>query len=272
MRLSFKPVEKGFRVRLMSPLGRYPTDDFCSESAALIISPEICFSIVRVPREDWSFSEVDILTALEIPLYSSILLAGEAGTPYLYPYPTDHSVLLETESLENIEERHVLECKSFLLEKVQEIIRDHPTSSFHKPPVLGGMKYDLTPSSGANGDRLMVLRRLETADPIILRGVSCLLKGRMAFKHPEFAEAACIFLWIALDAAHSLVLQKLRKAGIVNPTSKDAAKYFEEISGHKTEWDKFFEDATKTESRQSTRTIDSARRPFRNFSLTISWN
>lgn len=185
---------------------------------------------------------MDILTALEIPLYGSILLAGEAGTPYLYPYPTDHSVLLETESLENIEERHVLECKSFLLEKLQEIIRDHPTSSFHKPPVLGGMKYDLTPSSGADGDRLMVLRHLETADPIILRGVSCLLKGRMAFQHPEFGEAACIFLWIALDAAHSLVLQKLRKAGMVNPTSKDAAKYFEEISGYKTEWDKFFED------------------------------
>jgi hypothetical protein len=242
MKPSFKPVEKGFHVRLMSPLGRYPADSFCSESAAMIISPELCFSIIRVAQEDWSFSEVDVLTAPEIPLYGSILLAGEAGTPCLYPYPTNDSVLLETESLENIEERHVLECKSFLLEYMEKVIREHPTPSFHRPPVLGGMKYELTPSRSADGDRLLVLRRLETANPIILRGVSCLLKGRMAFQHREFGEAACIFLWIALDAAHSLVLQKLRDTGIANPTSKDAAEYFEKISGYNTEWERFFED------------------------------
>jgi hypothetical protein len=64
----------------------------------------------------------------------------------------------------------------------------------------------------------------------------------MAFQHGEFAEAACIYLWIALDAAHSLVLKRLRDEGVVNPTSKDAAKYFEKISGFETEWEKFFED------------------------------
>ena len=85
MKLSSSPIEKGFRVRLMSPLGRYPADNFFSESAALIISPEICFSIVRVRRNTSGFSELDILTELEIPLFGSILLAGEAGTPHLYP-------------------------------------------------------------------------------------------------------------------------------------------------------------------------------------------
>jgi len=226
----------------MSPLGRYPANTFCSESAALIISPEICFSIVRVQREDWSFSEVDILTALEIPLFGSILLAGEAGTPYLYPYPTSNSVLLEVESLEDIGDRHILECKSFLVDKIQHNAEVYPANPIHKPPALGGMKYDLVPSSSADSDRLLVLRRLKTANPIILRAVSCLLKARMAFQHPEFGEAACIFLWIALDAAHSLVLQRLRDTGIANPTSRDTAKYFEKISGYDAEWEKFFED------------------------------
>src|SRR6266481_1034467 len=242
MKLSNRPVKMGFRVRLMSPLGRYPADSFCTQSAAMIISPEICFSIVRIPKEDWSFSEVDILSKLEIPLFGSILLAGEAGTPYLYPYPTSNSVILETESLEDIEDRHMLECKSFLLENIQKDTSGYATNSFHRPPSLGGIKYALIPSSCAVSDRLMVLHSLETANPVILRGVSCLLKGRMAFQHAEFGEAACIYLWIALDAAHSLVLQRLRKSGMANPTSKDAAKYFEEISGYKTEWDKFFED------------------------------
>jgi hypothetical protein len=71
----------GFRVRLMSPLGRYPADNFCSDSDALIVSPEICFSIVRVGKGGlhWGFSEVEILTVPELPLIGCILLAGEAG-------------------------------------------------------------------------------------------------------------------------------------------------------------------------------------------------
>ena len=80
------------------------------------------------------------------------------------------------------------------------------------------------------------------ASPIVLRGVSSLVKAHMAWNHDEFREAACIFLWISLDAAHSLILHKLRESGVENPSSGDAAKYFDKISGYHTEWEKFFED------------------------------
>jgi len=40
---------------------------------------------------------------------------------------------------------------------------------------------------------------------------------------------------------HSLVLKRLRDKGIANPTSKDAAQYFEQISGYETDWERFFE-------------------------------
>lgn len=242
MRISYKPIAKGFRVRLMSPLGRYPADTFHSGSAALIISPEICFSIVTVLREDWGFSEVEILTAEEIPLLGSILLAGEPSTPYLYPYPSNYTILLESETVGALADQQIEECKSFLTAGISKHMSEYPpTNVFHKPPLIGGLKYDLTPSLTADSDRLMILRRLESANPVILRGVSCLLKGRMAFLHPEFGESACILLWIALDAAYSLVLRKLRESGTMNPTSEDAAKYFEKLSGFGTEWDKFFE-------------------------------
>lgn len=238
--ISSSPTEKGFRIRLMSPLGRYPTDSFYSESAGLIVSPEICFSIVRMRGNTWGFAEREILTASEIPLFGSILLAGEAGKPYLYPYPTGHWVFLEIESFED---RHILECKSSLLEKIQKKTCEDPTDFFHKPPALGGVNYDFVPSRAVDDDRRLVLRRLQTTpNPIMLRGVGCLLKARMAFQHQEFGEAACIFLWIALDAAHSLVLHRLRESGIANPTSEDAARYFEKISGYGRDWEKFFED------------------------------
>ncbi len=240
MKLSSSPTEKGFRVRLMSPLGRYPADSFCSESAALIISPEICFSIVRMRRNTWGFAEREVLTELEIPLFGSILLAGEDGQPHLYPYPTGHSVFLE---IDFFEDRHILECRASLLDRIQKKICDYPADFFHQPPSLDGVKYDLVPSQGADDDRRFVLRHLQTTtNPIVLRGVSCLLKARMAFQYHEFGEAACIFLWIALDAAHSLVLQTLRETGVANPTSEDAARYFEKISGYGAYWEKFFED------------------------------
>lgn len=86
------------------------------------------------------------------------------------------------------------------------------------------------------------LALLETADPVMLRGIGSLIKAQMAWRHGEFADAACIYLWIALDAAHSLTLQKLRESGIQNPTSKDASDHFDEIAGFETPWEKFFEE------------------------------
>jgi hypothetical protein len=119
---------------------------------------------------------------------------------------------------------------------------EYQVASFHKPPMFGGIEYSFVKEKDVYADRLALLRRLETANPVILRGVSCLLKGRMAFEHSEFREAGCIYLWIALDAAHSLILEKLQNSGIANPTSADAARYFDKISGFNTKWEKFFED------------------------------
>jgi hypothetical protein len=45
-----------------------------------------------------------------------------------------------------------------------------------------------------------------------------------------------------LPIAHSLVLRILRASGIANPTSADAARYFENLSGVGSHWEKFFED------------------------------
>jgi hypothetical protein len=243
MKPSYKPVKTGFYVRAMSPLGMYPVENFQTAICALIVSPELCFSIVQIRKEDWGFSEVDCLNACELPLFGSVLLAGKPNTPYLYAYPSPFSLILETQTLEEINENSIAECKSHLLESLREKLSDsYSASYFHKPPILGGRDYTIVPEVRDESDQLHVLTQLEKSDPVMLRGVNCLLKGRMAFKHFEFGEAACIYLWIALDAAHSLVLRILRASGIANPTSADAARYFENLSGVGSHWEKFFED------------------------------
>jgi hypothetical protein len=229
-------VKPRFRIRLMSPLGRYPTEGFRSETASLVVSPEICFSIVTEEGEDLSIMEMECFTAQELPFFASILLAGEAGSSFLRPYPTAYQATIETDTVPSDEE-----CKSALLQSISKQYGDHHANSLHKPPLLGGLQYDL--ASDCNYSELAhLLTRLKIAGPVILRGSACLIKAQMAFQHREFGEAACIFLWIALDAAHSLVLAKLRDTGLPNPSSADAARYFERISGLGTDWERFFED------------------------------
>jgi hypothetical protein len=243
MKVSHEPIETGFRVRLMSPLGSYPANTFTTKSATLVVTPEICFSIVRVKGEDWSFSEVDSLTPLEIPLLGSILLSVSSGNRYIYPYPTDHELLLETSDKEDINDKCISECRDFLLDNVRENrLRTRPAGQIHWPPALGGIQYELIPSQHSDKERRTTLQKLESASPIILRGIGSLIKAHMAWEHAELGEAACIFLWICLDAAHSVILQKLRETGVVNPTSKDAARYFDKIVGYNTGLEKFFED------------------------------
>jgi hypothetical protein len=63
----------------------------------------------------------------------------------------------------------------------------------------------------------------------------------MAWEHRELNEAACVSLWISLDAIHSIILQRLRRAGKPKPTSRDASDYVTSLYGIHFE-DSLFED------------------------------
>lgn len=226
----------------MSPLGSYPSSTIIADSAALVATPELCLSVAAAKGADLGFSEVDGLCPREIPLLGSILLSGDAGDPYIYPYPADFDVFLETTAELSLSAERIAQCADFLLATLRKNTSRSPAEMVHMPRALGGASYKLVPvSPGREAEQLSNFRRLQSATPLLIRGVTLLLKAHMAWQHPGFGEAACIFLWISLDAAHSLILRKLRDSGIPNPTSKDAARWFESLSGYDTEWDKFFE-------------------------------
>ncbi len=84
------PLEERVVVRLLSPLGDYPTEGFRRREAAMVVSPDICailtaFGKIQLP-EDY-YSEIEFLSPFEIRLLASVMLSRvpDSGSICLYP-------------------------------------------------------------------------------------------------------------------------------------------------------------------------------------------
>ena len=64
----------------------------------------------------------------------------------------------------------------------------------------------------------------------------------MLFNHFQFRDASLASSHIALDAAYSMILQRLKKSGVRNPNSHDAQAFMDDLYGVPHTKRKFFED------------------------------
>jgi hypothetical protein len=192
----------------MSPLGWYPAKSIILKRVALIVDPKLCFTILRISRRDLSFSEVDLLGANDIPFLASILLANVG-----YPYPMQ-SVSVEEDDAQ-ISELCISKCRAFLLRQLRPMYRSDfcRSPALHRPAALGGPSYRLHEGGEATKVVSAWLKLVNRQDAVFLRGLASLIKAHMAWEHPEFGDVACIYQWIALDAAYSLTLGRLKARG-----------------------------------------------------------
>jgi len=93
LRLNWRGDKPGFIVRLLSPLGSYPAESFIGKDERMMVGPGLCFTVTK-SRADDSFSEIDRLEPVEIPLLGRILLCTEKGDPRICPYPAYTSLPL----------------------------------------------------------------------------------------------------------------------------------------------------------------------------------
>jgi hypothetical protein len=244
---TFRELERPhFIVRLLSPLGSYPTEGFRTDFEAMVTTSDLCFTVTSVSKDDDSFSEIDNLAPAELPLLGSIMLCADTDQFRLHPYPSP--VVFRAHSGRGLEitDEVVEQAKAMLLAKItQHDGPVWPTSLVHRPPAIGGeIPYELEFSADRNPSRHHALGALKAAGPVFLRAVSALIKANMARRHEEFQEAGLLSLWIVMDAAHSIILERLRQAGNPNPSSKDAASYVYQAYGIANEdaaWERFFE-------------------------------
>ena len=96
--------------------------------------------------------------------------------------------------------------------------------SLHTPPLLGGQRYNNLQEIDCERFHSL-LKAIRLDDRLLIRGLGALLKANMLLRYYEFAESAGMQLFVALEASFRIVLRKLRRRGLVNPSNVDAGNF-----------------------------------------------
>jgi hypothetical protein len=236
-----KAVRKpGYRVRLFHPRGRYPAGLIANSNALYWGAPDLTFMVTWSEPWDWHkrdmpYTEMDWASPQELRLLASILLCEcEEGPPTCF-YPVHQfSMCLDAQDL-NLK-------STIIARRIKDsIVRRalHPEMLQGEGAIqncLNGDYYLLKQSGFEITRQSQFFDKISTEDHLLLRGVGALLKAEMLTTYREFWEEAIVTIFIALEASFQMVLRELRKSGIAEPTSADAARWlhtnFNEPFGH----------------------------------------
>lgn len=246
--LDYRDKKATHIVRVMSPMGVYPSKSIVLGESGLYISEDICFSVVEYfsddPEPNDYYSEVEWATIKEIRLYASLLLSINRDFTYcrIYPFRTSHkiSITLGTPIAETFET-----IKARLIEIMNEepkLIDGHLHSTnpyrnsrgISLPKAGGGIEYDLRFEGYDTQLQKILIQNIGITDYLLIRGLNTLLRSAILTTHYHFLEEAINTTFISLEASYRLVLRAIDGTGNKNPTSKDAAEYISKAFGEES--------------------------------------
>ncbi len=225
-------------VRLLTPLGTYPSETVILNDSAIFISNEICFSIA--PRStdkisDEYHSEVEWAEITELRLYGAVMFSidREYGYCSIFPFRSAHyldlvNLELNSETLERIKDLLIDEINApeRQIPGYEQKIPNSYRSSFFPclPTVCGGKDYTLCNDGMRQKLMVKIYNQFNVKDYLLVRGVATLIRSAMLGRS-GFIEEAAISAFISLDASFNIVLRILRNRGALNPSSEDAMKF-----------------------------------------------
>jgi hypothetical protein len=113
------------------------------------------------------------------------------------------------------------------------------SESLHTPLSVGGRPYGTFEELDRERCHSL-LRNIALGDKLLIRGLGALLKANMLLRFLEFAEAAGMQLFVALEASFRLVLRELGRQGVSNPTNVDAGNFIHKAFGVATPAEGYF--------------------------------
>lgn len=224
-----KHREFAFRIRVFSTRGQYPRGVIASDTALFFADDDLVFSVVLAKPYDqmasnFPYSEMAWVTPQETRFWSSIVLCEDEDAPKILLYPQRYNLAL----IEQVVDLTDSETQQALKARIIYEIKSRKAKGRHYFGDNLDNNYSLF-ERDTNLDRQpLFYRRIDESDHVLLRGVICLIKCDMLSRYIEFSEEAIIVCFIALEASFSLVMDRLRREGVLNPSAKDAGRWLDD--------------------------------------------
>jgi hypothetical protein len=238
------PVNTGVRLRLLSPVGTYQDESLISRHGCIFVDHGLCFSVVRFERQSQveTYSDIVSLGSVEVKLLSASLLAAKSYYVTVKPYPAYSMTLSLPFKTRLSAQRTRKKLRDILLRHLKREIDagySFASASLHTPPALGGKQYTILQELDTMRFHCL-LKHIALKDKVLIRGLGALLKANMLLGFSEFAEAAGMQLFVALEASFRLVLRELRKQGLNKPSNIDAGSFVHRAFGVETPAEGYF--------------------------------
>ncbi len=189
--------ERTVFLRVMHPSGIYPEQSFIHSDAVFLSEPEFVLSVTRVEanvRELEGFgSELSWASVAEIQLWGAVTLSIPEGSGIYHAYPSPWSRSLDPLELPAIDLGDA-DC----LDTFKSVGHELTVDRFPERYTSAYTRHEHPDSAVA---RRKLYHALSARDPLLLRGVSCLMKGWVLWEHDLFREEAALSVFIAMEAA-----------------------------------------------------------------------
>ena len=195
-------------LRLLSRRGRYPEGDIAMQSHVLCVTDSVPWTAVlkRVQPSAEEYSEVQVLTPEEVQLFAAIALAvkSPAQNGHLGPEPLTHYVSIELPieplNLQSTDVLHLLKDRAAVLiaESHADLLDD----------CVRGRQYEYSNLPVAEAT-VELVRAINVNDRLLIRGLAKFLVARALSHERWFLEEAGIAAFTSIEAALSIIRQRL---------------------------------------------------------------
>jgi hypothetical protein len=222
----------GTRARLYAPNGVYWRDNFVSPTGLYVNQGDLIFTACQfdmgLHEGDYNSDFDNALMLEEVRLLAALVLSigWNEGMIVLHPLSAtvgfkEYIDLADPEAIDRVGSAVRREFPSY---------RNWAWTEGPPPPAFGGDPYEYREQGAPLSLQRRIYDAIDVSDHLLLRGLAELIKAPMFIPYPFFGEHAHYSLFIAY-ASFQLVLRKLRRRGITNPSSADAQALMEDTFG-----------------------------------------
>ena len=238
-------TEKHIVLRPFATYSLLPSFSILTCNGSICIDRDLSFSATRSePEKD--YYELAWFSAEEVALLSSVIIGShpEYGKVHFYPVCSPYYIKDEGQDLSCVE--FIVELNKYLRRQIE--VRYASADEFNfwddLPPFLKNRPYQFNEYLRLSPEyQQFLFKRINPGDALLIRGLSHLLKCMMLkCLGKAFIDTACLEIYISLEATLQIILSRLRAAGNLNPSNRDASDYLLHAFKENYRLDRYYSD------------------------------